>query len=153
MTHIRKLRLASLLTYLGHFLATFILSLILFLSAVTADPEGWEALGTAILLILSIVGFIYATVLLLPLLLSFLAYRRRSRGLTVACTVFDGIYVLTNLAFALSMLFSGDEGVFLFAALLLLSTAPLVLNILALKKEKRAPVEQSDAPTSETHEE
>ena len=136
MTQNRKLRLASLLVYLGHFLAGLSLFLVLFLSAVTADPEGWEGVGVAILLLLSILVAIYTVILALPLLFSFLAFRKVGRGFTIACLPFDGVYILFNLAYLLSAIFSGDATILAFAVAFLFSAATLTLNILALKRAK-----------------
>lgn len=131
----RKLRLAAFLTYLGHFLAGLVLFLTLFLSAVTAEPEGWEGIGVAILLVLSIFVAIYAVILALPLLFSFLAYRKEKRGFTVACIPFDGLYILFNLTYMLGVITNGDATFLIFFAALLFPIATLTLNVLAIKNK------------------
>ena len=141
MTTSKKLRLASIFTYLGHFLIVFAVSLILFISALTVAPdaEGWDAFGVGILLVLSVLGFLYAAGLVLPLLFSALAYRRERRGLIIACLPFDACYILLTLFYTLNFHFDGDIIVCLILAVLLaLSVAPFVLNILILKA-KTAP--------------
>lgn len=145
MTRTKKLRLASTLTYLGHFLLVFVLSLVSFISGTTAETEGWEALGAAILIVLSILGFIYAAVLLLPLLLSFLSLRWETRGLTVACIPFDALYILLHLIYLISLIVGGESAALALLPTLALSCAPLVLNILTLKT-KTAP-QQAEATT------
>ena len=145
MTRTKKLRLASTLTYLGHFFLMFVLSLVSFISGITAETEGWEALGAAILIVLSILGFIYAAVLLLPLLLSFLSLRRETWGLTVACIPFDALYILLHLIYLISLIVGGESAALALLPTLALSCAPLVLNILTLKT-KTAP-QQAEATT------
>lgn len=134
----RKLRMASLLTYLGHFLIGLALTLACFISALTADPEGWEAVGVAILLVFALLLGIYTVILLLPLLFSFLAFRYELRGFTVTCLVFDGLYILLDLVYFVSLVAGGDGAWILPAAALLLPLSTLVLNILVLKKSNKA---------------
>ena len=136
MTQNRKFRLASFLTYLGHFVSGLVLFLVLFLSAVTAEPEGWEGLGVAILLILSILVAIYTVILVLPLLLSFLAFHKDKRALTSACIPFDALYLLFDLAYMLSVILGGDTTTLAFSVALLFPAATLTLNILALARKQ-----------------
>lgn len=143
MTQNKKLRLASLFSYLGHFIIGLALVLVCFISAVTADTEGWEAIGAAILLVFALLLGIYTVVLLLPLLFSVLAFRYEKRGWTVACLVFDGLYILLDLVYFLSLVTGGDGAWVLPAAALLLPLTTLVLNILVLKN-KPTPTGESE---------
>ena len=135
-----KLRLASLLTYLTHFLVGLILFLVIFITAFTTEPspEGWDWVGLALLTLFSLLVAIYTVILLLPLLFSFLSFRKDKRGFTIACIPFDTLYILAHLIYLITLVAGGESAALVLVPTLALSCATLILNILALKN-KTAP--------------
>ena len=90
------------------------------------------ALGAVALFLLMIIGFFYALVALIPLIMKIARIRKGKRGFDVVCIVFGFIFT----AFHLFLIFSNPDAVF-YAFLVpatIASVASTVLNFFTVRK-------------------
>ena len=107
-----------------------------------SDAEGWEGLGLALVtVILAAYGFIYAGVALTPMILRCFSIKYPLKTpLTAICIPFDIILSILDTVLLVGALTSekpSPMGIALFAALLALSVAAFIINIIGISAIRR----------------
>lgn len=129
--------IVALACYAAFLLAGLLMGLGMLTLFHTNDAEGIGGAALAVLsVILSVAGFIYAALSILPLVFRAISLKKRKTVFPALCVPFDLLYIVLNVLLLVSG-FSGETeieplGIVIFVALILISIAALVSNILSI---------------------
>lgn len=128
--------LTSIICYALQSLAGLVLAIVMYFVGIGSKEQG---AGKVLLVLIStlflVIGLIYFVVGIIPLVLRILSLLGGKRKLTIACMVFDVIYIAVSaIMLACSAVAGAVGGIILFAILALVSGVSLGMNIVATDK-------------------
>ncbi len=101
------------------------------------EYEGWDGLGAgigaAVLIIIGALLAVFAIFSVIPTSVSFKAIRNNKKRYVITSIVFEGIFLIFFLAFAISMI--TEIAALIFVPFILFDTGAIILNALILRDD------------------